>query len=411
MTRTVAIFVALDTKGEEASLIRDHVVARGHQVLLVDTGVLGEPRLAADVSRERVAQAGGASLSDLQAAGDKATAMATMTRGAAVVAQELYDEGSFDGIIGLGGTAGTVIGASAMRALPVGVPKVLVSTVASGDTRPYVGSKDIAMLYSVVDIAGLNRISSRVLQNAAGAICGMVEVVLAAGDTRPMIAASMFGNTTRCVDQARAVLDAAGFEVLVFHATGAGGETMESLIRDRFFSGVLDLTTTELADDLCSGVFSAGPTRLDAAALEGIPQVVAPGCLDMVNFGAPDTVPAHYRDRKLYEWNPNVTLMRTTPEENTALGCTIAEKLNRSTAPAAVLIPLGGVSQLDSEGGDFWWPEADRALFDAIRTNLRPDIPVVELAANINDQAFSDHAAELLLSLINAPSLASQRQE
>lgn len=408
MTRTVAIVAALDTKSAEAGLLRNRVVARGHQALLIDIGVLGEPGINAGVSRERVAQAGGTALSDLRAAGDKAGAMAAMTRGAAVVARELFAEGRFDGIIGLGGTAGTVIGASAMRALPVGVPKVLVSTVASGDTRPYVGSKDIAMLYSVVDIAGLNRISSRVLENAAGAICGMVEVEPPVGSEKPMLAASMFGNTTRCVDQAREVLAATGFEVLVFHATGAGGETMESLIRDRFFAGVLDLTTTELADELCGGVFSAGESRLDAAALAGVPQVVAPGCLDMVNFGAPDTVPARYRERRLYEWNPNVTLMRTTPEENAVLGRTIATKLNRATAPVAVLLPVGGLSQLDSEGGEFWWPEADQALYDAIKTNLRGDIPVYELDANINDRSFSDRAAELLLSFVAAPDAAHE---
>lgn len=400
MTRTIAVIAALDTKGDEARFVRDSIVARGHRVLLIDVGVLGQPQLEADITREHVAEAGGAALDQLVGNRDKASAMAAMTRGAAVVAGELHANGAIDGIIGFGGTAGTVIGASAMRALPVGVPKVLVSTVASGDTRPYVGTRDIAMLYSVVDIAGLNRISSRVLQNAAGAICGMVESDAVAGDEKPMIAASMFGNTTACVDQARAVLDAAGYEVLVFHATGAGGETMESLIRDRFFSGVLDLTTTELADALCGGVFSAGDTRLDAAAESGVPQVVAPGCVDMVNFGGPDTVPARYAERRLYAWNPNVTLMRTTPEENAILGRTIAEKVNQSTAPTAVLLPLGGVSQLDSVGGEFWWPEANRALFDAIRSTVRSGIEVIEVDANINDQAFSDRAAELLLSFV-----------
>lgn len=400
MAKTIAIVAALDTKGEEAALIRDLIAARGHSPLLIDVGVLGSPRLEAAVSRQEVAQAGGEDLAELQEQADKARAMAVMTAGAGVVAARLHAESRIDGLIGMGGTAGTVIGASAARALPVGVPKLLVSTVAAGDTRPYVGTKDIAMLYSVVDIAGLNRLSSRILTNAAGAICGMVEVEPPEREERPLLAASMFGNTTQCVDRARAALDKAGYEVLVFHATGSGGETMESLIADGYFAGVLDLTTTEWADELCGGVFAAGPDRLSAAAEAGVPQVVAPGCLDMVNFGAPETVPEHYRDRRLYHWNPNVTLMRTTPEENAELGRILATQVNRSTGPVAVLLPLQGVSQLDSPGGEFWWPEADAALFGAIKEHIRADIPVIELDLNINDPAFADHAANLLLEFV-----------
>jgi len=313
-------------------------------------------------------------------------------------------------LIGMGGSAGTTIGTSAMRALPVGVPKVIVSTVASGDTRPYVGEKDITMMYSVVDVAGLNRISARILTNAAAAVAGMVVAEPPARDERPLIAASMFGNTTACVDRARGTLESKGYEVLVFHATGAGGRTMESLIADGYFVGVLDLTTTEWADELCGGVFAAGPHRMEAAARAGVPQVVAPGCLDMANFGAPETVPERYRGRRLYEWNPTVTLMRTTPEENAALGAIIAEKVNLSAAPVTVLLPLKGVSQLDSPGGEFWWPEADGALYDAIRANLRPDIPVVELDLNINDPAFADTATETLLRYIGAKAASGGRR-
>jgi uncharacterized protein (UPF0261 family) len=287
-----------------------------------------------------------------------------------------------------------------MRALPLGVPKVLVSTVAAGDTRPYVGTKDLTMMYSVVDIAGVNRISARVLANAAGAVIGMVETSAPAVQERPIIAASMFGNTTPCVDRARAALEAAGFEVLVFHATGAGGMTMESLIADGYVDAVLDVTTTEWADELCGGVFSAGPTRLEAAARAGIPQVVAPGCLDMVNFWAPDTVPPQYSARKLFRWNPNVTLMRTNIDENRELGRILAGKINQSTGPVTVLLPLKGLSQLDSEGKEFWWPEADAALFETLREGLRPEIPVVTLDANINDPQFADRAAQELLAMI-----------
>ncbi len=400
MAKTVAIVAALDTKGEEAELIRDFVSAHGLVPLVIDTGVLGRPTIAADVSREDVAGAGGASIEDLTASRDKARAMEVMTRGAAVVAARLHAERRLDGVIGIGGSAGTVIATSAMRALPVGVPKLCVSTVAAGDTRPYVGTKDVTLMYSVVDVAGINRLSGRILTNAAGAIIGMVQAEPPRLAERPILAASMFGNTTPLVDRARKTLEDAGYEVLVFHATGSGGQTMESLIADGYVAGVLDVTTTEWADELCGGVFSAGPHRLEAAARLGIPQVIAPGCLDMVNFWAPETVPAKYRDRKLYRWNPNVTLMRTTPEENAELGRVIAEKANRSSGPVAVLIPLRGVSQLDSPGGDFWWPEADQALFSAIRQTLRPGIPLVELDQNVNDPAFADRATSLLLEML-----------
>jgi uncharacterized protein (UPF0261 family) len=352
------------------------------------------------VSRRDVASATGVDLDDLISTREKSRAMAAMTEGAAVVASRLYAEGKLDGIIGIGGSAGTGIATSAMRALPVGVPKLCVSTVAAGDTRPYVGTKDVTLMYSVVDIAGINRLSARILTNAAAAVAGMVNVEPPKIAERPLLAASMFGNTTRCVDRARKRLEVAGYEVLVFHATGAGGQTMESLVADRFIAGVLDVTTTEWADELCGGVFSAGPTRLDAAARAGVPQVVAPGCLDMANFGAPETVPEKYRERNLYRWNPNVTLLRTNPQENAELGRIIAEKVNASVGPAAVLLPLKGVSQLDSEGGAFWWPDADQALFGAIKRHLRPGIPLHELDHNINDPEFADAAASALLEMI-----------
>ena len=320
MPKKVVIIAALDTKGEEAGFLRDSIAAHGAEPLVVDVGVLGTPLIPAQVSREEVAQAGGGELAALVSAADKGSAMATMTRGADIIARGLHGEGRLDGIIGLGGSAGTTIASSAMRALPIGVPKLIVSTVASGDTRPYVGAKDIAMLYSIVDIAGINRLSGRILANAAAAISGMVNAVVPELPKRPLLAASMFGNTTACVDRARASLEEAGYEVLVFHATGAGGKSMEDLIAEGFIQGVLDLTTTEWADELCGGVFAAGPHRLQAAGAAGIPQVIAPGCLDMVNFGAPETVPVRFKGRLFYEWNPSVTLMRTTPEENSEFG-------------------------------------------------------------------------------------------
>jgi uncharacterized protein (UPF0261 family) len=404
MPMNIAVVAAFDTKGAEARFVDGIIRARGHRTLTIDVGVLADPSMPVDISASDLAHAGGSDLQTLRSAGDKAKAMEVMTRGAAVVAAKLYGERRFDAIIGLGGTAGTAIASSAMRALPIGVPKVLVSTVAAGDTRPYIGTKDLTMMYSIVDIAGLNRISTRVLGNAAGAVIGMAETTLPAYEERPLIAASMFGNTTACVDRARGTLDAAGFEVLVFHATGAGGMTMESLIADGYVDGVLDLTTTEWADELCGGVFAAGAKRLDAAALAGIPQVVAPGCLDMVNFWAPETVPARYAGRKLFRWNPNVTLMRTDVDENQRLGRILAEKVNQSTGPVRVLLPLRGVSQLDSPGGEFWWPEADQALFQSMRQSLRRDIPLLELDANINDPQFADRATDELLDMMKKQS-------
>lgn len=400
MPKNVVIIAALDTKGDEARLIRDYVSAQGHTPVVVDVGVLGEPRIAPDVPSAEVAEAGGARLEALRRGQEKFAAMEAMTNGAAVVAARLRAAGRLDGVIGIGGSAGTAIGTSAMRALPLGVPKLMVSTVAAGDTRAYVGSKDLTMMYSVVDVAGINRISAAILTNAAGAIVGMVEAEPPKVESRPLIAASMFGNTTPLVDRARGELERRGYEVLVFHATGTGGQTMESLIVDGFVEGVLDVTTTEWADELAGGVMTAGPTRLEAAARRGVPAVVAPGCLDMVNFWGVETVPEKYRDRKLYKWNPNVTLMRTTPEENRRLGEIIAEKLNAATGPVAVLLPLRGVSQLDSEGNPFWWPEADQALYDALKRNLRSSIEVVELDANVNDPAFADAAVAKLLELM-----------
>jgi uncharacterized protein (UPF0261 family) len=370
------------------------------RLLVVDTGVLGEAAFEPDITRDRVAQAGGTDLSQLVEKNDRGEAMAVMTKGVAEIARELYGGGQIDGIISMGGGGGTVIGTSAMRALPVGFPKLMVSTLASGDTAPYVGATDITMMPSVVDVAGVNRISRRIYTNAAGAICGMVEGQLETGDDKPLIAASMFGNTTTAVDHARQIMESKGYEVLVFHATGTGGQTMEALVADNYIAGVLDITTTEWADELCGGVLSAGPHRLEAAAKAGIPQVVVPGCIDMCNFWARDTVPEKYEGRTFYEWNPNVTLMRTTPEENQHMGKLFAEKLNAASGPVAVLIPSKGFSQLDLEGQPFYWPEANQAFIRALRDDLRQDIPVSELDYDINAPEFSRKAAETLLAML-----------
>jgi uncharacterized protein (UPF0261 family) len=314
---------------------------------------------------------------------DRGEAMRVMCAGAPVIVRRLYEEGAIDAVFGMGGTGGTAVVTAAMRALPVGVPKVCVSTTASGDVSTYVGTTDITMIPSIVDVAGINRISRRVFARAAGAVCGMAETDVPedAGD-RPVIAASMFGNTTPCVNACAEALSAKGYEVLIFHATGAGGRTMESLVREGLVDAVLDITTTEWADTVCGGVFDAGPERLDAPGRRGIPHLIAPGCVDMANFNAMESVPERYRkaNRTFYEWTPSVTLMRTDEKENREMGRIFAEKANAASGPVAFLIPLKGVSMLDADGQPFCDRGADRAMFDAIRANVAPGIEVVELS-------------------------------
>lgn len=401
MAKTVVIVGALDTKGKEFEYINDLVKGQGLQTLVVDFGVMGSPAFTPDIGRTEVAAAGGGDFALLSSGEHKDEAMRTMAEGLSVVVRRLRDEGRLDGIIGMGGSGGTSLATTAMRALPVGIPKLMVSTMGGGDVSAFAGTKDITFMPSIVDVAGFNRISRRIYANAAGAIAGMVNVAApAAVEERPLIAASMFGNTTVAVDHARELLETKGYEVLVFHATGTGGRTMEGLIADGFITASLDITTTELADEVCGGILSAGPERCLAASRAGIPAVLVPGCVDMANFGGVETVPEKYRGRNLYQWNPNVTLLRTNGEENRRMGEMLAAAANAATAPVAVLLPLGGVSMLDSEGHEFWDPEADRACFDAIKSNLRSGIPVIEMDENINDPAFPERAVETLLGML-----------
>jgi uncharacterized protein (UPF0261 family) len=405
MPKTVCIIGAFDTKGEDHAFLREEILKLGDQVLTVNIGVLGSTALfPVDVEAKEVVQAAGLDLEEIRARRDKAEAMKAFDQGAPKLIRQLYEQRRFDGIIGMGGSGGSSIIAAAMRALPIGVPKVLVSTVASGDVSFYVRGKDITMVPSIVDVAGLNRISRLVYARAAGATCGMVENQPApSGEDLPIITASMFGNTTDCVSACARILKENGFEVLVFHATGAGGRAMETLVADGLVEGVLDITTTEWADELCQGVFSAGPERLDAPGQRGIAHLIVPGCVDMANFGAPSTVPEKYRQAKrlFYEWNPSVTLMRTNVEENRRMGEIFARKANVAKGPVAFLIPLKGVSMLDGDGQRFCDREADRAMFDAIKANLKPGIPLVELDLNINDPPFAAKAVEMMLELIH----------
>ncbi len=404
MSGTVLLVGALDTKGVEYAFVKDLIEAAGLQTVVVDFGVMGQPAFEPDVSRAQVAAAAGGDLTYLASGTHKDEAMRTMAQGLASVVERLYSEGRFDGILGMGGSGGTSIATTAMRTLPVGVPKLMVSTVGGGDVSAYAGSKDITFMPSVVDVAGINRLSRAIYANAAGAIAGMVQTEAeAAASERPLIAASMFGNTTAAVDHARGLLEAAGYEVLVFHATGSGGRSMEDLISDGYISGCLDMTTTELADEICGGVFNAGPERVQAAPRQGIPTVIVPGCVDMANFGGIETVPEQYRERTLYEWNPEVTLLRTNEEENRQMGAMLAAAANAGQpGNVTVLIPLGGVSMLDSEGDRFWDPAADSACFDALKADLRADIPLIEMDANINDPQFAEKSVALLLEMLRA---------
>jgi len=399
--KIVVITGSLDTKGREFAFLKELIEKEGLDTLVIDFGVMGEPAFAPDITRQEVAKAGGGDLAILASGEHKDEAMRIMAAGLAVVVRQLFDEGKLDGIIGMGGGGATSLSTTAMRILPVGVPKVMVSTLGGGDVSAYAGTRDITFMPSIVDVAGINRISRLIFTNAAGAIAGMVKMDKPiSNEEKPLIATSMFGNTTLAVEQARGIMEARGYEVLVFHATGIGGRTMESLISDGFISASLDITTTELADEVCGGVLSAGPERGKAASRAGIPAVLVPGCVDMANFWGMDTIPEKYRSRQLYQWNPNITLMRTNVEENKRIGEMITAAANTATAPVSILIPLKGVSQLDSPGGAFWDPLADRACFEAIKKNLKPGIPVIEMENNINDPEFANMAAETMLDML-----------
>jgi uncharacterized protein (UPF0261 family) len=424
MGKTICIVGAFDTKGEDHAFLYEELIKLGHQVLTINIGVLGTTTLfPVDFEASDVLKSVGLDLNQIQAQGDKGAAMKAFDQAAPKLVRDLYELGKFAGIIGMGGSGGSSIIASAMRALPIGVPKVLVSTVASGDVSFYVRGKDITIIPSIVDVAGLNRISRLIYGQAAGAISGMVQnepssaqpsprLRQASSEDRPIITASMFGNTTDCVNACAKALNEKGFEVLVFHATGAGGRAMETLVADGLVEAVLDITTTEWADELCQGVFSAGPERLDAPGHRGLPHLIVPGCVDMANFGAPSTVPEKFRQAKrlFYEWNPSVTLMRTNADENRQMGEIFAKKANAATGPVAFLIPLRGVSMLDGDGQPFCDREADRAMFDAIKANLRSGIPVVEIDLNINDPAFAVKAVEMMLELIQKQKLTQRRK-
>jgi uncharacterized protein (UPF0261 family) len=399
---TVLLAGTLDTKGTEYGYVRDRLRARGLDVLVMDLGVLGEPPFAPDVTASEVARAGGADLAALRAARDRGPAIDAMLRGACALVPRLHQGGRVHGVLGLGGSGGTAMITAAMRALPIGVPKLMVSTLASGQTAQYVDVSDLTLMPSVIDIAGLNPLSRRILANAAAAIAGMVEQAPIERDDppRPLLAATMFGVTTPCVTAARHGLEAAGYDVLVFHATGTGGRAMESLIDSGFITGVLDVTTTEWCDEVVGGVLAAGPDRHGAAARRGIPQVVSAGALDMVNFHAMDSVPARFAGRTFYRHTPEITLMRTTADESRSIARRIAAQLARSAAPVTLVLPLRGVSMIDAPGQPFHDPAADRALFETLREAVPPEVRWVEVDAHINDPAFAEALVSEMLAAL-----------
>ncbi|MFM7834432.1 MAG: Tm-1-like ATP-binding domain-containing protein [Planctomycetaceae bacterium] len=398
----IAVLGTLDSKGAEHAFVAEQIRALGHIPVLIDAGTLSAPTVSPEITRESALAAAGLDLSVVLSQRDRGAAVSAMAAAAARFLPILCAQHGLAGVISLGGSSGTAIASAGMRALPVGFPRVLVSTMAGGHIGHYVGTKDVTMMPSVVDISGLNRISRVVLSRAAGAICGMVAVTPAVAADRPVIVASMFGNTTGCINAAVPLLEEAGYEVLIFHANGVGGRTMESLVESGLVSGVLDVTTTELADELAGGVLSAGPDRGFAAPRSGVPAIVTPGCLDMVNFGPPETIPEKYAGRKFYVHNPQVTLMRTTAEECERLGRMLAERINASTGPVTVLLPLRGISMISSFGGPFHDAEADAILFTTLCNGLRKGIRVRDLDCEINSVEFAAACAEELLGNMQA---------
>ena len=400
--KTVAIIGTFDSKGKEFLFLKRTLEKFGLQTLTIHSGAF-EPTFEPDVSNAEVAAAAGEKIEAIVAKKDRGWATEVLSKGMVELLPKLYKEGKFDGVISLGGSGGTSLATPAMQRIPVGVPKIMVSTIAVGNTAEIVGTSDIMMMPSIVDVAGLNSISTTIFTNAAAAMAGMLTYESKEKlEQKPLLAATMFGVTTPCIEFARAYLEKAGYEVLTFHATGVGGRAMEALIDAGYIEGVLDLTTTEWCDEIVGGVLAGGPNRLEAAGRKGIPQVVSVGALDMVNYGAYDTVPKEYAGRNLYKHNPMITLMRTSAEENQLIGEKIVEKLNMTTGPTAFFIPLKGVSMIDAEGQPFYGPEEDKVLFNVLRNGLDQEaIEIIEMPNHINDQEFAEAAAQRLLDMLN----------
>jgi len=405
MKKTVLLIATFDTKEEEALFLKKRIEVKGVSVLTMDAGILAPPRAPVDIDQKQVARRGGIPLEEAVATRDKGKCLLNMVRGAEIISKELYDQGRFHGVIGIGGAQGTEIGCAAMRALPTGVPRLAVSTVASGRATfgPFVGTKDITMMHSVTDMQGLNFLTKRILENAAGAICGMVKSL----DEHPMtpegipVALSMLGTTTPGALRCKRALEGKGYEILTFHQNGTGGIAMEDMIRDGFFKGVLDLNLHEIGDRFLGGLHgSIREDRLEAAGAVGIPQVVAPGSINYVVLGPLDSLAQEWRSRKLIVHNANLTLVRLTPDELREVGKIVAEKLNRAKGLTRVFIPLKGFSYPDREGLPHWEPEGNQAFINSLKAHLNQSIPLVELNAHINDPEFIDPVTEAFLLMM-----------
>lgn len=400
MKKVIALVATMDTKGRECAYAASRVELLGCTVCFIDVGIMGVSGVEAHVTREQVAHAANVEINALRNGGDRGTAITAMSHGVSAIVADLFKFNRIDGLLGLGGSSGSSIVAAAMQVLPIGFPKVMVSTMASGNTKPYVGTRDVTLMHSVVDISGLNRISRKILTNAAAAICGMAAVEHFKDVDRPAVALTMMGVTTPCATIASEALERGGLEVLTFHANGAGGPAMEALITDDVFAAVLDMTPAEWADELLGGKSSAGPNRMEAAARHGLPQVVSVGGLDMVRFAGRSTIPVHFRARHFHDHNPTITLMRTSEDESRQLGIIIGAKLNMATGPVRVLLPMRGISSLDCAGGEFEDQNARYALFGALQNQLNPAIACEEMDLHINDPEFGNALAGALVGLM-----------
>jgi uncharacterized protein (UPF0261 family) len=404
----IALIGTLDTKGEEIDYVRGRLSGVGVRSVVIDSGILGEPGLAADVTREDVAREAGYELERIQSAGSRGAAVELMAEGVRAVCLRLWLEGRLHGVLCLGGAEGALLGAAGMHALPVGVPKLIVTPSASGRRPfgPFVGESDVLVMHSVVDILGLNPIARAVFDNAAAAVAGMVRE--AGAPLQDLggrsVGITMLGHTTPAVMRIRAALERAGHEPVVFHANGVGGPAMEKLVEAGALAGVIDYTLSELANSLLDGLHATGSDRLRVAGARGLPQVVVPGCVDFFNQGAPETVPEEYRGRKSYYHNPVATLVRLEPAEMAELGQIVAERLNEARGPVHVVAPTLGFSLADVEGGDLWFPEADAAFLDALSAALPPEIPLELVDTHVNDPELADLVAERYLVLASTPS-------
>jgi len=401
MEKTILLLGTMDTKGLEFGYVKERITEKGHRAVVLDVGVVGNPLLKPDISHEEVAQSAGTNLQKVIEQGHEGVAIEAMAKGAVSIVQDLYRSGKIHGILALGGSMGTSLATAVMRTLPIGIPKVMVSTMASSDTRPYLDNKDIVMIPSVADVVGLNPVTKRVLATAAGAIVGMVTADPGPiRSDKPLIGMTLHGDLMSCMVACKSMLEERGYEVVVFAAVGSGGKTLEELIEQDVIHGVFDLVTHEVACHLYDGLCDAGPSRLEAAGRKGIPQLVVPGKVDIISFSSGSGMPERFKGRKAWMHNPNLGAVRLNKEEMSLVAETMVEKLNRAVGPTAVIIPRRGLSAYGKGWEAFYDGEADFALFDILKTGLKPEIKVVEVDAHIKDRLFAERATDLLHELM-----------